>query len=364
MESFVGNIPQKVSDRIIKDRPVMMERKFYLDLLRVIAISAVVMIHVSADYVVNPDNLIAFTIGNIFDSLSRLGVPLFLMISGALILDENKEFNCKKKIFSLLIPWFTWSFLYALCFKVVLPILKGESFSFLGFIANFIKGHFHLWYMWAIIGLYLITPILRKFVKIENKQIVAYFIVLSLLFQFTKPIITLLFEEVSFISKVEGTYTYIFENLNLDFLGGLTTYFLTGWFLSNINLKKLTVTILYIMGTVGLMCIIIFTQILPHQYTLTYSNSGLFVFFYSVAIFLLVKKMCSQCKSSNRVIIGLSNLSFGVYLIHMFVHTIVAYVLPNNPLFIPVIFLATIAISAMICYVISKIPIAKKSIRA
>lgn len=364
MDGFAGNISQGVSDQIIKDKPVIMERKFYLDLLRVIAISAVVMIHVSADYVINPDNLIAFTIGNIFDSLSRLGVPLFLMISGALILDENKEFNCKKKILSLLIPWFTWSFFYALGFKVVLPILRRESFSFLGFIAAFLKGHFHLWYMWAIIGLYLITPILRKFVKKENKKIVAYFIVLSLLFQFTKPIITLLFEEIGFISKLEGTYTYIFENLNLDFLGGLTTYFLTGWFLSNINLKKLTVTILYIMGSLGLMCIIIFTQILPHQYILTYSNLGLFVFFYSVAIFLFVKNMCPKSKSSTRAVNGLSNLSFGVYLIHMFVHTIVAYVLPKNPLFIPVIFLVTITISVMISYVISKIPVAKKTIRA
>ena len=364
MKNFVENIPQKVSDRIIKDRPVMMERKFYLDLLRVIAISAVVMIHVSGTYVVNPDNLIAFTMGNIFDSLSRLGVPLFLMISGALNLDENKDFDCKKKILSLLIPWFTWSFLYALGFRVVLPILKRESFSFLGFVADFTKGHSHMWYMWAIMGLYLITPILRKFVKKENKQIVAYFIVLSLLFQFTKPIITLLFEEVGFISEVEGAYTYIFEKLNLDFLGGLTTYFLTGWFLSNINFKRLTVTVLCIMGILGLMCIIILTQILPHQYTLTYSISGLFVFLYSVAIFLLVKQMCSKCKSFSRIVIGVSKLSFGIYLIHMFVHTIVAYVLPKNPLFIPVIFLVTIVISTMISYVISKIPIAKKSIRA
>lgn len=118
------------------------------------------------------------------------------------------------------------------------------------------------------------------------------------------------------------------------------------------------------MGILALMCIIILTQILPHQYTLTYSISGLFVFLYSVAIFLLVKQMCLKCKGSNRFVIGVSKLSFGVYLIHMFVHTIVAHVLPKNPLFIPVIFLITIVISVMISYVISKIPIAKKSIRA
>jgi len=233
MENFSINISQKGSYQIIENNHIINERKFYLDLLRILAISAVVMIHVSADYVVNSNTLIAFTVGNILDSISRLGVPLFLMISGTLALDENKDFNCRKKIFSLLIPWFSWSFFYAFAYNVVLPILKREQFSFLGFINAFIKGHYHLWYMWAIIGLYLITPILRQFVKKGNEPIVVYFIALSTLFQFTKPILTLLFEEIAFISKAEGTYTYILGNLNMDFLGGLTTYFVVGWFLAN-----------------------------------------------------------------------------------------------------------------------------------
>ena len=100
MEGLDAKVPQEVSNQAIKERPAVMERKLYLDLLRVIAIAAVVMIHVSADYVIYPCNTMDFTIGNIFDSISRLGVPLFLMVSGALILDENREFNCKKKILS------------------------------------------------------------------------------------------------------------------------------------------------------------------------------------------------------------------------------------------------------------------------
>ena len=363
MEGLDAKVPQEVSNQAIKERPAVMERKLYLDLLRVIAIAAVVMIHVSADYVIYPGNTMDFTIGNIFDSISRLGVPLFLMVSGALILDENREFNCKKKILTLLLPWGTWSFLYALVYKVALPIWRDEPLSLLEAVADFVKGHFHLWYMWAIIGLYLITPILRKFVKKENTHIVVYFMALSLLFQFTKPLIALLFEEIGFISHMESTHAYIFENLNLDFLGGLTTYYLAGWLLANVKLKKSTITILYVVGAFSLICTIMITQMLPHQYALTYSYSGLFVFFYSVAVFLLVKEMCFDRESSHGAVIGLSNLSFGVYLIHMFVLISVSCVLPRHAGYIPVIFLLTVVISTVISYVISKIPLLKKIIR-
>ena len=214
------------------------ERKSYLDVLRIIAIFAVVMIHISGYYVINPSRMVDFTIGNIFDSVSRLGVPLFLMISGALMLDENKKFDCKNRILSLLIPMLVWSFLYALIYSVILPIKNNEAINFYDFFASFIKGPFHFWYMWVIIGLYLITPILRIFVKKENKNIVAYFIVLSLLFHFTQPIITLLFNEIDVINKAFSIYTDVIGNLNLSFLGGYTTYFLTGWFLANTNYSK------------------------------------------------------------------------------------------------------------------------------
>ena len=364
MEVLATNISQNVSDPTSHDKPAGMERKFYLDLLKVIAISAVVMIHACAEYVDHPSNFMDFTIGNICDSISRLGVPLFLMISGALILDENRKYNCKKRIRSVLLPWLTWSFLYALSFQVIWPLLKDEAVSLSGFVAGLVKGHFHLWYMWAITGMYLITPILRTFVKKENKHIVAYFILLSLVFQFTRPIIALLFEEISFASELEGAYAYIFESLNVDFFGGLTTYFLAGWYLANIDLKKSTVTVLYILGASSVTCIIAVTQMLPDHYALLYSYEGVFVFLYSVAVFLLVKRLCVNCKSSNRFVIGLSNLSFGVYLIHMFAQMLVEYVLPKHPLWIPVIFLATMSISVVASYVISKIPVVKKIIRA
>ena len=62
---------------------------FYIDLLRAVACLCVVMLHVSAAYVFKGVGSRDFWVGNLVDSASRAGVPLFVMISGALMLDEN-----------------------------------------------------------------------------------------------------------------------------------------------------------------------------------------------------------------------------------------------------------------------------------
>ena len=70
-------------------------RLFYLDLLRAFACLSVIMIHVSAEYAVKEVGSIDFWVGNIFDSISRAGVPIFVMISGAWMLDEEYHFSKK-----------------------------------------------------------------------------------------------------------------------------------------------------------------------------------------------------------------------------------------------------------------------------
>ena len=62
------------------------------DLMRIIAICAVILIHISADYVKSyPNDSIEFISNNILCSCSRFAVPVFLMISGALMLNEEKK---------------------------------------------------------------------------------------------------------------------------------------------------------------------------------------------------------------------------------------------------------------------------------
>ena len=70
------------------------KRNLSLDILRIFAMMSVVMVHCAAEFLGHYDAGTAeFFWGNIFDSISRAGVPIFLMISGAFFLNENKEIS-------------------------------------------------------------------------------------------------------------------------------------------------------------------------------------------------------------------------------------------------------------------------------
>lgn len=339
-------------------------RLYYLDLLRIIAICAVVMIHTSSTFVITQSNdSIEFILGNIFDSISRLGVPLFLMISGTLMLDENRNFDLKKNTLRLILLFLIWSFVYSFYFHILLPLMNEESISRVSFFIEFIKGRYHLWYMYAIIGLYLLTPILRCFVKKANRATVLYLICILVALQCTTPIIVLVLKTTS-NDILLNLYTYCIDNLGINIGAGLIVYYLSGWYIANFEPSKKASLIIYLMGTVGIVAIVSLTQLFPAQYVYTYSNSNFLVFFYAIAVFLLIKRVYNPKETVQKLATCLSNLSFGVYVIHDLVLELIGKALMSNAFFIPLVWFISILISFIVVFIISKIPIIKKIVKA
>ena len=91
-------------------------RELEFDILRILAILAVIMIHVSASYIINyQPNSIQFTLANILDSISRIGVPFFVLISGTFMLDENRELTINKLKKNIKIVYYTSGLVCLLC---------------------------------------------------------------------------------------------------------------------------------------------------------------------------------------------------------------------------------------------------------
>ena len=82
----------------VPNQKITKNRIYYLDILRVIACLFVILIHSSAQYVIENVGSLNFWTGNIIDGLSRVAVPIFVMISGALLLDKNYNYTEKKLI--------------------------------------------------------------------------------------------------------------------------------------------------------------------------------------------------------------------------------------------------------------------------
>lgn len=146
------------------------KRNDSLDVIRIAAVFAVVMTHCTAPFVTNfqPDTA-EFLWGNLLDSISRAGVPLFLMISGALFLDERREITLKgiicKNIKNIAVITVVWAVLYSAVYNVVIPLTKGNAVHMETFIAGILNGYGHMWYLYMIMGIYVITPFLKKFVS-------------------------------------------------------------------------------------------------------------------------------------------------------------------------------------------------------
>lgn len=344
-------------------------RNYSLDVARIVAVLAVLMIHCSANFVANyPLFTSEFVFGNLFESLSRLGVPLFLMISGSLFLDERREFTLKsilsKNVKSIAIITIIWATVYSVVFNIIFPLLTGDAVSIKSVISGMINGHFHMWYLYMIIGVYIITPFLKKFVCKENKGMVLFFIIISFCFRFLTPIINAMCElglNLSFINKWV-------DKFHLGFFDGYITYFLVGWYIVHIGIKQKWLTYgMYFFGASALAFMVIFVHF-TGDYNNVYQNIGAPVFVYSVSVFLALNSINFNLKEKNaKKLVLFSKLTFGVYIIHVLVLSIFTKIFPYSNycvLYIVLRFAIVVCISFFISYIISKIPMLKRIIKA
>jgi len=131
-----------------------------LDAVRVGACFMVVVLHVAAvnfhvfDY--------QWWASNFYDSLTRSCVPVFLMISGALLLSRQESLGdfLSKRFARIIPPLLFWSLFY-----MGWNTLHGTDYGALGgWLTELLNGPvvFHLWYLYAIVGIYLFVPFLRR----------------------------------------------------------------------------------------------------------------------------------------------------------------------------------------------------------
>jgi surface polysaccharide O-acyltransferase-like enzyme len=129
-----------------------------LSLLRVIACLMVVTLHVSGEAYGRWDA--DWWAGNVYDSLVRACVPLFFMITGATLLGRSEPLGIflRKRAARLLPPLLLWSTFY-------LWWLWKNGAGPKNWFAEVLSGPtmFHLWFFYALVGLYALVPVLRRF---------------------------------------------------------------------------------------------------------------------------------------------------------------------------------------------------------
>jgi surface polysaccharide O-acyltransferase-like enzyme len=333
----------------------------WVDFIRVVASFLVVLIHAAAPllYRYNKIAAVNWWAGNIYDSAARICVPLFFITTGYLLLEKQEAVKdyLTKRGNKILVPLFVWSIFY-IFWKFFFE--NGEPISFRTFYSLFLSpAYFHLWFFYAIIGLYLYIPILRILIQHSPKELLYYFIVLW-------------FIAVSVIPFAERT-THLTSLIDLNMISGFVGYLVIGYIFGNIQTsKKQAMQALFI----AFVCFII---TIAGTFFLTARNKGEYngyfydylspnIILYSIAAFTFLKYISEKITPSEnqqKSLKALSSASFGIYLIHpMILFTLRAgwlgfslSALSMNAIYsVPLTVFFTFGLSFLIVFLLQKIP--------
>ena len=338
----------------------------YLDYLRILAALAIVFIHMSAQNWYGESYTSSnFHIMLVYDCLSVWGVPVFVMISGALFL--SRDISVKKiytkNILRLLCAFIFWGIVYVLL-AGKLPVKE--------IVLGIVYGHYHMWFILMIIGLYMATPILREVVKSET--LTKYYLIISGLITIVIP--TLITMAIVFNIPYFLTIQEIF-NRNLtamefpSFLG-YSFFYVLGHYINNKTISRKSEITIYVLSIVALVATYFLSIAASIHYETPATN---FIFYktinvaiYSVGIFVFFKNHCNKTFKLTPMLIYISSCTFGIYLIHLKISELFNQyfginTLSMNPIItIPLLSVLYFLISLGVVAIIKLIPIAKKYI--
>lgn len=308
--------------------------------LRILATFSVIMIHVSGPLVVNFGNIsmIDWNIANFFDSISRYSVPVFFMISGALLLNKDYELVnfLKRRFGKILPPFLIWLLIYSFTNRYV---FSEEVFDFMKIMKDvFFGSEDHLWFVYSLLGVYLAVPILRKWIKHANKKEILYVLIIWL---------------ITIVLTIPTLKNY-FPKIDLTYFSGFIGYFILGYYLSLFQIKRIIPIMLIILGVI----ITIFGT-----YYFTVKNSEFYYYFYeylclntlmvSSGMFMLCNKISSSDRKVVLVVEQVNQTCFGIYLMHPMVLKLFILIGFDVYIFTPIISILLITIVCFLtCFVI------------
>jgi surface polysaccharide O-acyltransferase-like enzyme len=342
------------------------------DLIRTLAIFIVILLHASNETLQASSVPIGYWWTAVFYKSAALScVPLFVMLSGALLFQPSKlnepiRVFLKKRLSRIGLAFAFWSIVYLAWgfFITKTPITLGNIGE--GIIYDLFTGaYYHFWFIYLIAGLYLITPILRVLIAYGSDRILRYLLSLWFVGVAVVPILQL----------ASG----LTLNPTLFIIGGWVGFFVLGTYLQKIKARS---SILYGLLIAG------FASTIFGVWLMTYPLSSLgqpnFFFNYltvnviieSAALFMILMKFRRDWPGSNhpnasRVVGAISQNTLPIFLFHIiilesFERGFFGFTLSYstlNPLFeIPLIAVITFFITLALVLLMHKVPVLKKLI--
>lgn len=286
------------------------KRKLYLELLRIFAILCVIFNHTDGffAYYSSTQNGITWLYSAVLSVICRVGVPLFFMISGAVLLDKEESLKelFRKRILRIGIVLLLFSLV-----QYAVAIFRGrvQEYSFLLFFKGILEGTIEetYWFLYAYLGILFLLPLLRKMVRGMAEVEFRYLLVMGIGL------------EVAF--RVLGIFNGIEVQSQLYMMNLYLYFFLMGYYLEYGKDKILQKVKKYLYIIMPLIIIIaVVTVRLDFMRTGNYDVRilDLWTPVFAMGIFLAAKRLCDQAAfavRTERIVMRVASCSFGIYLL-------------------------------------------------
>lgn len=295
------------------------KRILWVDWVKFLAIFGVIGIHICSQFL-SPNILFSSTWYQavILESTFRFAIVLFIMASGFLLLTKEQPINViPRRIKRVILPFIFWLIIYAII-KAVFKGQLGPTWTLVDLISFIIGGFIdpmgisvQFWYVYMMIGLYLLSPLLSRWVQHAPIAEIEYVLIIW-------AVISL----VNFLGAKILLVDY------LRYFTGAVGYFILGYYLTIkdsplLENKRFGIilfligSLITIMGTIGL-------SIITHTQSLFFIRLGDITpgaCLQAVGLFILLRNIdfYSIKPAINNIVVKISKDSYGIYLVNILV---------------------------------------------
>ncbi|HEX8993193.1 MAG TPA: acyltransferase family protein, partial [Anaerolineales bacterium] len=250
----------------------------------------------------------------LYGGIARVGVPLFFMLSGFLLLPRMESLRSfyGKRMLKIVVPFIAWSAIY-----ISLECASKPGLCTRDYLLQYVllkKSYFHLWFLYSLIAIYFIVPLLRLMVRPGAGQtFLWYLIVLWVIFQ---PVRTLMDE-----------FLHWDININAPLTTGFLPYFILGYLLGEMALTRRRLVLAGLAFALGSLITVLGTYLLTRS---TGEFNGYFYDYVTIGVmlatagaFLLLRRLSDvgffATERFHSFMRWVAGSTFGVYLVHILV---------------------------------------------
>lgn len=331
------------------------KRIFYMDELRALAILGVILMHTTSTYRPFIYNNLKLGIPGILNALGCIGIPIFFMLSGALLLNRNYTISefFKKRYTRILLP-----FIFYIVITLILEyFVLGSNTKQL--IKIFFGDDRYTWFVWVIMGIYLFLPVVNSFIKEYGFRGAEYFIGIWL---------------ITIILNTFGYYP--FHRFELSYFAQFIGYCVLGYYLANKEFK-ITQKRIILLIVISIVSWIFYYMMTKYNMIANSAYLCLPLVITSIGVFLLFKAISSYSENNSKssiskihkkiemgvigkIILSISICSYGMYFLNSLLIKFYKLLDIHSLKMLPVLFIGIVFLSWIIVFLLDKIPFLKK----